>query len=151
MPIGDPSTFGIEFNNFVLYDYDENQDIPVPPSSPISAAVILWQNVHILSEYAFTLNSFRVYCQPESACNITLRGFSTDTNGNRQQSGSGWFTVPDATSFVLATMDAGSLGGLVGNFQEIDQVQITGEFGGLPEVVWIDDFIFSRNDGSCTT
>lgn len=147
MPTGDPSTFGMKFNHWVLY---EDPDIPTPPSSPKSAAVVVWQDVAISSEDPFTLNSFRVYCQPKSACNVTVRGFSTDTNGNQQQSGSGWFTVPDVKSFVLATMDAGSLGGFVGNFLGINRVQFTAKFAGMPRVIWIDDLIFSRN-GTCRT
>lgn len=148
VPTDDPSNFGLEFNGFVLY---KDKDIPTPPSTPISAAIVVWQDVNISSEDTFTLISFRVYCLPESACNITLRAFSTDANGNRQQSGSGWFTVFKADRFALVTMDAGSLGEFAGDFVGIDKVQFEGRFAGQPEVAWIDDVVFSRNNTGSTT
>lgn len=147
VPTDDPSTFGINFNDFVVY---EGRNIPPPPSSPKCAAILNGKNASISSEAPFTLSSFRVYCLPQAACNITLRAFSTDANGNQQQSGSGWFTVPNAADFLLATMNPSSLGGFFGSFGTINRVQFTPEFAREPKSVFIDDVVFSRNSAGCT-
>lgn len=147
VPTNDPSTFGINFDNFVVY---EGRNIPPPPSSPKCAAILNGKSANISSVVPFTLDSFRVYCPAQAACNVTLRAFSTDANGNQRESGGGWFTVPNADSFLLAAMDPSSLAGFFGSFGTINRVLFSPAFSREPKSVFIDDVVFSRNSVGCT-